>query len=301
MSSRWLTAARIAFLVLAMGFAWWGLRDQWSAILDAIAALPWWRILAAQVLVVAGLLLTAGIWRTVVRGYGHELPDRPARSIFFVGQLGKYIPGGVWSLGAQAAMATRYAVPPRVTVAVGLVFLGLHVLTAAPVAVLVLPDLDAPPLAVALLGAGLLALAASPVVDRAGTWAAGAPLRLGSAVRIRVLLVMLVVWAAYGAASTLLVPPTATPGATGTGSALGTAVLVTGAVAAAYLVGVVVVIAPAGVGAREATLGLLLAPTLGVPAAAAVALLSRLVHTVGDLLLAAVAWWSARDVDPPRD
>jgi uncharacterized membrane protein YbhN (UPF0104 family) len=290
-SSRWLTGARIAFLVLALGFAWWGLRDQWPAILEAIAALPWWRILAAQVLVLAGLLLTAGIWRTVVRGYGHELPDRPARSIFFVGQLGKYIPGGVWSLGAQAAMATRYAVPPRVTVAVGLVFLGLHVLTAAPVAVLVLPDLDAPPVTVALLGAGLLALAASPVVDRAGTWAAGAPLRLGSAVRIRVLLVMLVVWAAYGAASTLLVPPTST---TAAGGGPGTAVLVTGAVAAAYLVGVVVVIAPAGVGAREATLGLLLAPTLGVPAAAAVALLSRLVHTVGDLLLAGIAWWLAR-------
>jgi uncharacterized membrane protein YbhN (UPF0104 family) len=292
-SSRWLTAARIAFVVLALGFAWWGLRGQWPAILEAIAALPWWRLLAAQVLVVAGLLLTAGIWRTVVRGYGHDLPDRPARSIFFVGQLGKYIPGGVWSLGAQAAMATRYAVPPRVTVAVGLVFLGLHLLTAAPVAVLVLPDLDAPPLAVALLGAGLLALAASPVVDRAGTWAAGAPLRLGSAVRVRILLVMLVVWAAYGAASTLLVPPTGAP----TGP--GTAALVTGAVAAAYLVGVLVVIAPAGVGAREATLGLLLAPTLGVPAAAAVALLSRLVHTVGDLALAGVAWWLARRADDP--
>jgi uncharacterized membrane protein YbhN (UPF0104 family) len=74
---------------------------------------------------------------------------------------------------------------------------------------------------------------------------------------------------------------------------------VTGAVAAAYLVGVLVVIAPAGVGAREATLGLLLAPTLGVPAAAAVALLSRLVHTVGDLALAGVAWWLARRADDP--
>jgi uncharacterized membrane protein YbhN (UPF0104 family) len=290
-SSRWLTAARIAFLVLALGFAWWGLREQWPAILEAIAALPWWRLLAAQVLVVAGLLLTAGIWRAVVRGYGHDLPDRPARSIFFVGQLGKYIPGGVWSLGAQAAMATRYAVPPRVTVAVGLVFLGLHVITAAPVGVLVLPDLDAPLWAVLALGAALLALAASPVVDRAGTWAAGAPLRLGLRTRLRILLVMLVVWAAYGVASTLLVPPP--------GGGAGTALLVTGAVAAAYLVGVLVVIAPAGVGAREATLGFLLAPTLGVPAAAAVALLSRLVHTVGDLALAGTAWWLARESRPP--
>jgi hypothetical protein len=98
---------------------------------------------------------------------------------------------------------------------------------------------------------------------------------------------MLVVWAAYGAASTLLVPPP--------GGGAGTALLVTGAVAAAYLVGVLVVIAPAGVGAREATLGFLLAPT----AAAAVALLSRLVHTVGDLALAGTAWWLARESRPP--
>ncbi len=291
MRSRWLTAARIAFLVLALGFAWWGLSDQWSAIVDAMASLAWWRVLLAQALVVVGLMLTSGVWRTVVRGYDAELPARPARSIFFVGQLGKYIPGGVWSLGAQAAMATRYAVPPRVTVAVGLVFLGLHVLTAAPVGVLVLPDLDAPLWAVVALGAALLALAASPVVDRAGTWAAGARLDLGARTRLRILAVMLVVWAAYGAASRLLVPP---PDADA-----GTLALVTGAVAAAYLVGVLVVIAPAGVGAREATLGFLLAPTLGVPAAAAVALLSRLVHTLGDLALAGIAWWLARPDSPP--
>lgn len=54
-----------------------------------------------------------------------------------------------------------------------------------------------------------------------------------------------------------------------------------GAFALSYAVGVVVVVAPAGVGAREAIFILLLTP---------LALLARVVHTAADALLA--AGWS---------
>ena len=60
-------------------------------------------------------------------GLGAALPLREGLATFFVGQLGKYIPGSVWSIGAQAQMAARRSVPPRVTVAAGLLFLGYHV------------------------------------------------------------------------------------------------------------------------------------------------------------------------------
>jgi uncharacterized membrane protein YbhN (UPF0104 family) len=66
-----------------------------------------------------------------------------------------------------------------------------------------------------------------------------------------------------------------------------------GAFAAAYAVGVVVILAPAGLGAREGVFVLLAEPVVGIPAAAALALLARLVHTVADLLLAAGSWLAA--------
>ncbi|MFA6299418.1 MAG: hypothetical protein WC642_09635, partial [Nocardioides sp.] len=66
------------------------------------------------------------------------------------------------------------------------------------------------------------------------------------------------------------------------------------AFAAAYAVGVVVVLAPAGVGAREGVFVLLLTPVTGVAGATALALLARVVHTVADGLLAAIWSFAAR-------
>ena len=67
-----------------------------------------------------------------------------------------------------------------------------------------------------------------------------------------------------------------------------------GAFALAYAVGVVVVLAPAGVGAREALFVLLLTPVTSVAAATALALLARVVHTAADGVMAAGWWYAAR-------
>ena len=66
--------------------------------------------------------------------------------------------------------------------------------------------------------------------------------------------------------------------------------VVTAAFAASYMVGVVIVLAPAGAGVRELTLIALLAPLLGVPSATAAALLMRVVHTIDDFAIAGIAW-----------
>ena len=67
-----------------------------------------------------------------------------------------------------------------------------------------------------------------------------------------------------------------------------------GAFALAYAVGVVIVFAPAGVGAREALFVVLVSPLTSVAAATALALLARVVHTAADGLMAAGWWWAAR-------
>jgi hypothetical protein len=67
------------------------------------------------------------------------------------------------------------------------------------------------------------------------------------------------------------------------------ALLAIGGFAFAWSVGFIVVFAPAGAGVRDVLLVAMLGPVLGVAQATAVALVSRVLLTVGDLLTAAVA------------
>src|SRR5690606_30702572 len=61
---------------------------------------------------VVGALLGAMLtWRTLLADLGSRLPVRSAARVFFVGQLGKYIPGTVWPLIAQMEMGRDLGVP----------------------------------------------------------------------------------------------------------------------------------------------------------------------------------------------
>jgi hypothetical protein len=286
--ARYLPALRVAFLVAVLAFAWVGLRDRLDEVGSALRATSVLGVAGALVLVLAGLHATGVLWLRLMTAVGAELPARDGLATFFVGQLGKYIPGSVWSIGAQAQMAGRRSVPARATVAAGLLFLGYHVATAVVVGTvtLLLGGLASPwPtwLSVLLLlgsSVGLL-----PVLVRlAGRRVSGVPVAIGVTETAVTLALMALAWATYAAALVLLTPGLPWPDA----AALG------GAFALAYAVGVVVVLAPAGVGARDGLFVLLLTPLLGVADATALALLARVVHTVADGAMAAGWWYAAR-------
>ncbi len=308
---RLLDVLRVLFLVAAVGFGWWGLREYHTEIGAALSRTSPIRLLVSLAVVLGGLAVTGVVWRTILAATGHPVPPRPAAAIFFIGQLGKYIPGSVWSLGAQADMARRYAVPARTTVAVGLVFLWVHVVSALPVAALLgvldvepAGSVEAPgplahwvsrmPAAIVLLACAVTVVALSPWAMRwMGRLLAGPtqPLHLAWAQSARLLGLMAVVWAAYGLALVLVLQPSAVAEAGGFPALL---VNASAAFAAAYVLGVVFVLAPAGAAVRELTLIGLLAPLVGVPAAAAAAILIRVTHTVADFAIAGVSWLSAR-------
>jgi uncharacterized membrane protein YbhN (UPF0104 family) len=155
-------------------------------------------------------------------------------------------------------------------------------------------DLGALPYAAVVVGAAALA---PPLLRRLADRSAGNGVRsrIGAAQLAWSVALMAVVWACYGASLLLLVPGSAggPPGAVGAAAAF----------ALAHAVGVLVVLAPAGVGAREGVLVALLAPALGVPGAAAVALLSRVVHALADFLVAgaAAAWARSSRIDGRSD
>ena len=49
-------------------------------------------------------------WRVILRGWQHEIPFLDAARIWTISNLGKYLPGKVWSITALAVMSREYGV-----------------------------------------------------------------------------------------------------------------------------------------------------------------------------------------------
>jgi len=285
-AKRWgLAAARVAFLGVGAWFIARGLQGRGDELRDGLSDTPVVGLVVSLVLVSIGLALTGIFWRAILAALGHRLAVRPAFAIFFFGQLGKYIPGSVWSFGVQASGARRHGVPVPATLNASLIFLGFHLATGAVFgfggALLVGGDAGTPIwLDVAGLLAGIVALLPS-VVNFASrlTARSGSPLELRLGTEARLLVPMAGAWVCY-AGSLYALRPSLGPSQ---------ALLVVSAYAIAYVTGVLVFLAPAGVGAREATFVLVAGNVLGVGSAAALALLTRIVMTVADVLLAGLA------------
>ncbi len=291
--SRWVRAARWLFLGVVLAGALLAFRGHGDEIVSAIGSTSVASVGGASALVLAGLGLTSVAWLALLRGFGHRLPGGIGRSVFFVGQLGKYVPGGVWSIGAHAHLARDHGVPVRVTASTSLTFLGLNLATAAAVVgVVACAGVDVGPLTrttgAVLCLAALVSLVPA-VVNRLAGLVAGVQLGLRWLDVVGLVALMALTWASYAGAVVVLSPEP-------TWSVLPAAAA---AFATAYAVGVAIVVAPAGVGPREVTLVALLSPMLGVGAAGAVAVLVRVLHTGADLLLALVAWAAASRVPSP--
>lgn len=290
MRRRLLNVLRWVFLALVLGFAWWGLHDRGGELLDVVRGTSPVALAAAVALVVVGLLVTSVAWLRLLAGYGHRLPPGEGRAVFFVGQLGKYIPGSVWSMGAHAELARGFDVPMRATVGTSLMFLWLNLATSGVIAgscaLSGAWQPAAPDWVVASVLAGCVVALAPPAVGRVGRLVAGPgrPLRLSWREMGALVALMAVTWTSYAGALLALAPdpsPAQFP-------------VAVGAFTTAYAVGVLVVVAPAGVGAREVTLIALLAPVTGVTTATALALLTRALHVAGDLVLALGSWVAVR-------
>ena len=120
---RWVA---LAVVLAAAGVALW---RNWAQVSGELGQMGWGTVVLAFVLVVAAPVLTLMGWRVLLADLGTHLPAAPASSVFLVGQLGKYLPGSVWSVVAQAEMGARLHVPRRRMAVVGILSIGLAVLT----------------------------------------------------------------------------------------------------------------------------------------------------------------------------
>ncbi|MEX0874664.1 MAG: lysylphosphatidylglycerol synthase domain-containing protein [Actinomycetota bacterium] len=276
----------VGFVLVASGVAAYALRGKGSEVVDAAATIGPVRVVAAAVLAMAGLLATAEVWRRCLIALGASASPGAARQIFFPAQVGKYLPGSVWPFLAQARFARRHGIQASTALLSGAVFLAIHAASAAPVAALLLVGerttisrygwaVLCAPLALVFLHPRVL----NALVRRLPRPTDAEPPRLGWAQIAHPLAWMVPAWAAYGAAAFVLVQPLTT-------ELSRVALASTGAFALSWLVGLLFVIAPAGIGAREAVFVLAMTPAIGSVRSTSVALLLRVCHTAADLVLA---------------
>lgn len=274
----WLLAVLVALVLV--------LRERGAELSEALGAL------SAPVLAASGLAMAAAVcaslqvWRTQMAALGSPLRLPDSARVFFVGQLGKYLPGSLWPVLAQMEMGRDLAVPARVSAAAFALFMLEYVLTGALVAALALPAAGLLPWWAAVAALPSLALLfprqLGTLLDRLLRLVRRRPLPAlpSRSAMLRAAGWMLLVWLLAGLHVWLL--------AAQLGLALGP-VGSAGLFAGAWVGGFLLLVAPAGVGAREAVIVAVLAPIAGAAPALALALVSRVLGTLADAAWAALS------------
>jgi glycosyltransferase 2 family protein len=278
---------------------WQSLRDQpidWKPS-------PVW--IAASVLVVFGsyaVLIEA--WRRVVIGMGQKLRFFAAMRIWFLASLGKYVPGKVWAVAGAAVLAQKAGVDPSAAVAGALILQALAMASGATAVALTAQDAfqnlgaEAVPIGgaiVALSLAGIAVLASQPLLDRLGRMLPASLPRLRAVPPAMLALAFaanVLAWVGYGFALLLLARGLLP-------DVMLTLPQAVGVFTTSYLVGFIALFAPGGLGPRESVFLLMLSGQIGLKPAAALALASRLLLTVTEILPALPFLISRHAADPP--
>ena len=283
---------RGGFVVLVFAAGAVAVARREEEIRAALAQLAPATVAAAAVTGVVYMVVTMLAWRAVLHDMGTRISLGPATSLFFVSQLGKYLPGGVWNIAAVTEMGVDHDIPRRRSLSVMLVATLISVSTGLGLAVAVLPL--APPELADRLAAFVWLLPVFVVV----LLPAVLNRLLGLALRLLrrpplehpVTGRGVVTAASWSVLAWLLVGTHVWLLATGVGldRTLGTLAVATGGYALAWTIGFLVVFVPAGIGVREAVLAAALANQLDAGALVIVVLLSRALLTLVDLGLGAV-------------
>ncbi|MEO8577164.1 MAG: lysylphosphatidylglycerol synthase domain-containing protein [Gemmatimonadales bacterium] len=282
-AAQWLFAAAIVW------FAVHALRGQWVNAGERLATLrPQWSWIAlATVIVFLTYWLLIETWRRIIEASGETLPPGDAARIWFVSNLGKYVPGKVWSIAAMTVMAKNRQVSP--VVAAGSSVLTQLVTIAAGIGVALVAGagtLDRPVVAIAaaaLIVVGLIAApSVLPMLGRAVSSLTGKEIVLPRMSARSVWLAVgsaVISWVAYGIAFQLFVKGVL-------GSSSGATSSYIAVYAASYIIGFLALFAPGGAVVRESAMvtGMVRLGLTGQADALAVAIASRLWLTVTELL-----------------
>jgi glycosyltransferase 2 family protein len=285
------TVAGVVVAVAGAVFVGRKLAIGWTEYREVIADARWGWLLVALPLAAVGMASVGMVWRRIIIALGGEV-SRPEIFVWYqLGQMAKYLPGGVWPMVGRSEMAVRGGLRRSraynsVALSMGSAYLCATLVSAALLPAVIIADDDLGGLWVfVLIPIGLLVL--HPAV-------LGKVFRLAERVlggaeeqqvppwseSVKLVLRHTPSWLCIGL-STWFVALTFDPNAP--------LLHVVFAGVLSWVTGFVVVFVPGGLGVREAAFTAAAGGALDPEIAATVAVVSRLVFMSGDALGAAAA------------
>lgn len=277
-------ALQLAVAAVVAWMVWAAIVKHWSEFRSLQVSLtprPGWIVLSALT-VFLSYALSVEAWRRILAGWAQHLPYGRALRVWLVANLGRYIPGKVWSVAGLMVLAQRAGVAPWAAAASAVAIQAVAIGTAAAVVAAAAPAAASP----LRLGAAAL-VAVATIALLAWERAAGGVARLmGGTVPFQPLPVAAVAqsaglgvlaWIAHGVAFWLLARGLGLPDTLSLATAAGVFPL-------GYILGLLALFAPGGLGVREVVLIGLLAPALGSGGAVALSVASRILLTLTEVV-----------------
>jgi len=282
--------AGMAFLLRTM----WTHRDEMK---DSFSQLTWSSLLGAVFFAFMSMSYFGWMWGRLLLRRGYKVPRAQLVSWYYTGQLGKYVPGGVWAVVGRAEMAVRGGVPRADAYSVtGLSMFTTYSAAALCAALGSLLSWKRPIIGAALLLAlviGLSVYAIVPLRQRlmgllrkvtSGTNELTAPKDM-----FALTIVQVPAWIMISLSTTI------------TAHAFGAEVGVLHMFfvsSLSWLIGFLVIGAPGGLGVRESIFTGLLSATVGTSTALSLAVASRMIFVSVDFLGALIFNLIARRLKP---
>lgn len=271
----------VVFVVRTLVTRWDDVRESFSR----VDLLP---LLASVVIGQLAMTLIGAVWVHLLQSRGHDAPRRRAMSWYYVGQLGKYVPGGIWPIVGRAELAVRGGVARGDAYrATGYSLVSTYAAASVAVGFGSVASWTYPGIGAAVLVGVIVAwfvLGSASFHSRIA--ALGARVG-GRAVSLPPRREFFTLTAIHVPAWVLMSLSTSvTAHAFGAHISVARMLFVT---SLSWLAGFVVVGVPGGIGVRESIFTALAGGTIGTPVAVSLALVSRVVFISVDLIGAAVS------------
>ncbi|MEI6199266.1 MAG: lysylphosphatidylglycerol synthase domain-containing protein [Actinomycetota bacterium] len=256
--------------------------SKWDEVSNAFSQVDAINLVLSLLLGLAAMTSIGWIWVAMIIARSHNVRHRNAMSWYFTGQLGKYVPGGIWPIVGRAELAVRNGIPRRDAYA----STGLSLVTTYAAAVVAIgigaASTSGHRLIAVLIALGLITVYiafAQPslrtVIIRIASRVSSSASSLTDPKRLaRLTLMHVPAW--------LLMSLSTSVTATAFGAHIGIADMLF-ITTTSWLAGFVVVGVPGGIGVREAVFTSLAGGIIGTPMAVSLALMSRVVFIAVDL------------------
>lgn len=113
------------FVAAALTALTWAIWRDWNDVKSGLAGADTRGIAISAGFAALTAVCNFALWRSISRGMSIDLPQRQAGRMYFVSQLGKYLPGAIWPMAAQLEYSGRHGINRQRVLATNLLTIAM--------------------------------------------------------------------------------------------------------------------------------------------------------------------------------